>query len=110
MLKRFSPNPEPLDDLKYTKPLTIEQLENDLVFRLDRSQLKVSSDAELKELFRDELTSLARTKNMSVDEFYDYLAESYPYNDEKSCWGSFPNELLERWANKDAKIIQSKNR
>lgn len=80
------------------------------MFRLDRSQLKVSSDAELKELFRDELTSLARTKNMSVDEFYDYLAKNYPYSDEKSCWGSFPNELLERWANKDAKIIQSKNR
>lgn len=98
MLKRFSPNPEPLDDLKYTKPLTTEQLENDLVFRLDRSQLKINSDAELKDLFKDELASLAQTKNMSVDELYNYLAEKYPYNDDKSCWGSFPDELLERWA------------
>lgn len=98
MLKRFSPNPEPLDDLKYTKPLTAEQLENDLVFRLDRSQLKVDSDAELKDLFKDELMSLAQTKNMSVDELYNYLAEKYPYNDDKSCWGGFPDELLERWA------------
>lgn len=100
MLKRFSPNPEPLDDLKYTKPLTIEQLENDLVFRLDRSQLKVNSDAELKELFKDELASLAKTKNMSVDELYNYLVENYPYSDDKSCWGRLPNELLEKWARK----------
>lgn len=98
MLKRFSPNPEPLDDLKYTKPLTIEQLENDLVFRLDRSQLKINSDAELKDLFKDELMSLAQTKNMSVDELYNYLAEKYPYSDDKSCWDGFPDELLERWA------------
>lgn len=100
IIKRFSPNSEPLDDLKYTKPLTIEQLENDLVFRLDRSQLKVNSDAELKELFKDELTSLAKTKNMSVDELYGYLVENYPYSDDKSCWGGFPNELLEKWAKK----------
>ena len=105
MLKRFSPNPEPLDDLKYTKSLTTEQLENDLVFRLDRSQLKVNSDAELKELFKDELTSLAKTKNMSVDELYNYLVENYPYSDDKSCWGRLPNELLEKWANKDVKKV-----
>lgn len=36
MLKKFSPNPEPLDDMKYMKPLTIEQLENDLASTLDR--------------------------------------------------------------------------
>ena len=47
---------------------------------------------------------------MSVDELYNYLVENYPYSDDKSCWGRLPNELLEKWANKDVKKVYSKSR
>ena len=96
MLKKFSPKPEPLDDLKYTKPLTMEQLENELAYALDYNQIYASTDDELKALVDKELTELAKEKSLSTDETYAFMEKNYPYT-EYSRWSIFTDEQLEMW-------------
>ena len=96
MLKKFSPNPEPLDDLKYTKPLTMEQLENELAYALDYNQIYVSTDDELKVLVDKELHELAKAKSLSIDETYAFMEKNYPYT-EYSRWFDFTDEQLKLW-------------
>lgn len=96
MLKKFSPKPEPLDDLKYTKPLTMEQLENELAYALDYNQIYASTDDELKVLVSKELTELAKEKSLSTDETYAFMEKNYPYT-EYSRWSGFTDEQLEMW-------------
>lgn len=96
MLKKFSPKPEPLDDLKYTKPLTMEQLENELAYALDYNQIYASTDDELKVLVDKELHELAKKKSLSTDETYAFMEKNYPYT-EYSRWSIFTDEQLEMW-------------
>lgn len=96
MLKKFSPKPEPLDDLKYTKPLTMEQLENELAYALDYNQIYVSTDDELKVLVDKELHELAKKKSLSTDETYAFMEKNYPYT-EYSRWSAFTEEQLKLW-------------
>lgn len=98
MLKKFSPKPEPLDDLKYTKPLTMEQLENELAYALDYNQIYVSTDDELKALVDKELHELAKKKSLSTDETYAFMEKNYPYT-EYSRWHDYTDEQLEVWIN-----------
>ena len=98
MLKKFSPNPEPLDDLKYTKPLTMEQLENELAYALDYNQIYASTDDELKALVDKELHELAKKKSLSTDETYAFMEKNYPYT-EYSRWHDYTDEQLEVWIN-----------
>lgn len=98
MLKKFSPKPEPLDDLKYTKPLTMEQLENELAYVLDYNQIYASTDDELKTLVDKELHELAKKKSLSTDETYAFMEKNYPYT-EYSRWHDYTDEQLEVWIN-----------
>lgn len=98
MLKKFSPKPEPLDDLKYTKPLTMEQLENELAYALDYNQIYASTDDELKALVDKELHELAKKKSLSTDETYAFMEKNYPYT-EYSRWHDYTDEQLEVWIN-----------
>ena len=96
MLKKFSPKPEPLDDLKYTKPLTMEQLENELAHALDYNQIYASTDDELKTVVAKELSDLAKAKSLSIDETYAFMEKNYPYTD-YSRWSTFTEEQLKLW-------------
>lgn len=98
MLKKFSPKPEPLDDLKYTKPLTMGQLENELAYALDYNQIYASTDDELKALVDKELHELAKKKSLSTDETYAFMEKNYPYT-EYSRWHDYTDEQLEVWIN-----------
>lgn len=98
MLKKFSPKPEPLDDLKYTKHLTMEQLENELAYALDYNQIYASTDDELKALVNKELHELAKKKSLSTDETYAFMEKNYPYT-EYSRWHDYTDEQLEVWIN-----------
>lgn len=94
LFKKFSARSESLDDLKYSKPLTLEQEDNDLAFVLDCEQIFVDTDEELKEACKEELERVASLHNFTVDEMYSYMLKYYPYSS-NSKWYNLPEDKLE---------------
>lgn len=81
MLKRFSPHSIILDG-----EVDGETLENWMVCDLDRYQIAVETDEQMKEHCYPLFKQGADAKNMTIDEYYDYLAKKYPYNGDFSYW------------------------
>lgn len=63
----------------------------------EKLQVYVDTDEELKQRCLSSLKYVADEKHMSVDELYDWMAEHYTYEDEKSCWGRLPREVVENF-------------
>lgn len=81
MLKRFSPHSIVLDG-----DIDEEFWENDTVCTLDHYQAVVETDEQMKEYCYPLFEQGAKEKNMSIDEYYDYLVKKYPYREEFSRW------------------------
>lgn len=92
MLKRVSPHGLSLDG-----DWTLEYAENAMVVTLDAYQIGVNTDEELKKNCYPLLKSWANSKNMTVDEFYDYVVKKYPYCEDYSRWGYCTEQELQEY-------------
>lgn len=89
MLKRFSTHCTKLDG-----GVDDEFLENGIVFDLERYQIAVETDEQLKEYCYPLLKRESEQRGVSIDEFYDYLAKKYPYDEMFSYYSGMTEEQM----------------
>lgn len=81
MLSLFSYKGFKIDDARYTRELTTEEWEEEVIEDLCYLQTKASTEDELKILCQESLTILAKKMNIGLDECYSYLLNKYPYSE-----------------------------
>lgn len=101
MLKRFTPHCTMLDG-----EWNEDSLEDFMISTLEARQVGANTDEELKKNCYPLLKKWADSKNMTVDEYYDYLLKKYPYNEERSCWYGYTDEELKFYAERYRKPME----